>query len=673
MYGPGHRLFRRSWQYFYNLLALARLVGQAGELPFGLPEQAVERLLQRALCRVERRRLALKPGAVMLQPRLVQAVDRRDLLGPSPAPFRQADLAGRALDKIAPLMRPTERKGHQPPAKASEPLVGAIAVADDDRVEEGRREQLLRRFGAARRVDMEVDGIAADRGPQPGAARPVFPAKLLHAPAGFVRMAQRRLVLVREDRPGDWLEQWHEAEHAVGERPGRDRQPPVGQPRGDPLERAVAGIAFEQDAGPHADSVGRVAEQPRHRGRRHFDRRRRAAAGPAPARTADHTLVGLDVDLDERGDIGADRRIGLAATGAHTRLLRRVDLLLALLEPGPSGTAMAWGAALLAARASGARRLLLLALSAEQRLRQHRPGRAKPGKLRFQRLDPIPRRLRALAQPGVLPGQRFDRGLLAPRSPQRPAQFGIRNGQRLRQRLPDRSKPGKLGLKRLSDCTKFGRLNLQRRLPPLQLPHGPAQPGVLLAERRDRGLLAPRSPQGCTKLSSLVGRQLRQRRPDRAKLGKPRLQFVFLGLGHVQSNAQPVALAGQGFHRVLLVAQSPQFRNETNDLAVLRSDRLLVGFRALQILAQLTDLVLQQPGLLRPGLRHLQSLAQLVDLRERHNRGAAWRLRCGIPKAAAQTASLPPSTIARPSPRDAVPSPRRGTPPACPDSCRAAT
>ena len=74
-------------------LALARLVGQAGELPFGLREQAVERLLQRALRRVERRRLALKPGAVMLQPRLVQAVDRRDPLDPSPAPFRQADLA----------------------------------------------------------------------------------------------------------------------------------------------------------------------------------------------------------------------------------------------------------------------------------------------------------------------------------------------------------------------------------------------------------------------------------------------------------------------------------------------------------------------------------------------------------------------------------------------------
>ena len=103
-------------------LALARLVGQAGELPLGLREQAVERLLQRALCRVERRRLALKPGAVMLQPRLVQAVDRRDPLDPSPAPFRQADLAGRALDKIAPLMRPTEPRVTSPPRRRASRL-----------------------------------------------------------------------------------------------------------------------------------------------------------------------------------------------------------------------------------------------------------------------------------------------------------------------------------------------------------------------------------------------------------------------------------------------------------------------------------------------------------------------------------------------------------------------
>ena len=79
-------------------LALARLVGQAGELPFGLREQAVERLLQRALCRVERRVWRSSP-AVMLQPRLVQAVDRRDPLDPSPAPFRQAEPAAHSIHR----------------------------------------------------------------------------------------------------------------------------------------------------------------------------------------------------------------------------------------------------------------------------------------------------------------------------------------------------------------------------------------------------------------------------------------------------------------------------------------------------------------------------------------------------------------------------------------------
>ena len=49
----------------------------------------------------------------------------------------------------------------------------------------------------------------------------------------------------------------------------------------------------------------------------------------------------------------------------------------------------------------------------------------KPRKLHFQRLDPVSGCLRTLAPPGVLPGQRFDRGLLAPQSPQRPAQLGV--------------------------------------------------------------------------------------------------------------------------------------------------------------------------------------------------------------------------------------------------------
>ena len=126
------------------------------------------------------------------------------------APFLDSTLAGRALDKIAAHMGPTECKGHLALAKASESLVGAIAVADDDRVEEAFGEQLLRRLGAARGVDMERDRVIADRGPQPGAARPVFPAKFLDAPAGLVGMAQRRLVLVRKDRLGQRLEQRHE-------------------------------------------------------------------------------------------------------------------------------------------------------------------------------------------------------------------------------------------------------------------------------------------------------------------------------------------------------------------------------------------------------------------------------------------------------------------------------
>ena len=134
-------------------------------------------------------------------------------------------------------------------------------------------------------------------------------------------------------------------------------------------------------------------------------------------------------------------------------------------------------------------------------------------------------RLRALAQAGVLPGQRLDRSLLAPRPSQSPAEIGVCNGQRLRQRLPDRPKPGKLGLKCLPDRAKLGRLNRQRRFPGLQLPHGPAQTGVLLAQHVHRRLLAPRSPQGRTQLGSLVERQLRQRRPGRPKLGEPGFNF----------------------------------------------------------------------------------------------------------------------------------------------------
>ena len=159
----------------------------------------------------------------------------------------------------------------------------------------------------------------------------------------------------------------------------------------------------------------------------------------------------------------------------------------------------------------------MLAPAPVEPLRQHGPGRAQLVKLGLQRLDPAPRSPDGLAQPGVLHGQRPDRGLLAPRSAQDPAQLGIHVGQLLRQRIAGGAKPRKPGFRRLP-----ARL---RRL------HGPAQPGVLLAQPGDRGLLAPRPPKQIAQVSGLVERQSRQRRPERAELGKPSRQLLPRMLG----------------------------------------------------------------------------------------------------------------------------------------------
>ena len=59
-------------------------------------------------------------------------------------------------------------------------------------------------------------------------------------------MAQRRLVLMREDRLGHRLEQRHEALQSVGQRPGRDRQPLVGQPRGNAVQGPEAETTYIQ-------------------------------------------------------------------------------------------------------------------------------------------------------------------------------------------------------------------------------------------------------------------------------------------------------------------------------------------------------------------------------------------------------------------------------------------
>ena len=159
-------------------------------------------------------------------------------------------------------------------------------------------------------------------GPKPGAARPAFLTICLNAPCRLVGVAQRRGVLVREDRLGQGLEQRHEALDAVGQRPRRDRQPHVGEPRRDPMQGTAADEAFVEHARPDADPVGRGVEQPRHRRRGHVARRGRALATPAPAGPDDGVLVGLDIDLEQSGAPLAVGGIGLAAARTYARDLR---------------------------------------------------------------------------------------------------------------------------------------------------------------------------------------------------------------------------------------------------------------------------------------------------------------------------------------------------------------
>ena len=79
--------------------------------------------------------------------------------------------------------------------------------------------------------------------------------------------------------------------------------------------------------------------------------------------------MGLDLDLDEGGFLGAVRRIGLSAPAADARIRRRVVLFGALIEPGPLGAAVAGRAALLAAQRSSSARTS--AASARARSRSH--------------------------------------------------------------------------------------------------------------------------------------------------------------------------------------------------------------------------------------------------------------------------------------------------------------
>ncbi len=142
------------------------------------------------------------------------------------------------------------------------------------------------------------------------------------------------------------------------------------------------------------------------------------------------------------------------------------------------GAAVAGRAALLAALALRARLLPLLALTPVEPLRQCRPARAELGKLGRQRLDPAPRSLDGLAQTGGLPGQRLERGRLATRSLQDPAQFRGRAGRRHRPHRRGRAQQPVLQ-------------PLLRGLGDLQ---GQAHPVKLRGQRPDRLLLVAQSP-----------------------------------------------------------------------------------------------------------------------------------------------------------------------------------
>ena len=71
-------------------------------------------------------------GVVMLQPRLVQLVDRRDPFDPFLAPAGEPCLTGRTMDEVAALMRPAPTEDHRTVEFARHCLVGREAIADEE-------------------------------------------------------------------------------------------------------------------------------------------------------------------------------------------------------------------------------------------------------------------------------------------------------------------------------------------------------------------------------------------------------------------------------------------------------------------------------------------------------------------------------------------------------------
>ena len=395
---------------------LACLVIQLGQLPPRGGEQVTEFGFQFVPRGGERLVAGLATGWDMRQARRVEPVDRGDAPDPRLTPAGQFVPTRRGLDEVSAAMRPTPGEGHAAVEHAGQLPVRGQAVDDEDLLAHDA-EHLEGRLGAARGIDVEVHRVGRDRDPQPGARGAAGLRERLDAPARLLGVADRRAVLAIQDGPGQRPEQRRQPRQATGERADRDGQPPARPPRRHPVQGPMARETLEQHARPHADAVGRAPEQPVRRRRGHFPRRVPAVGAPTPAGAHDAPLVGLHLDLDERGGLlavdtgyGAPQPPHAPPTGAGR--LRCVP--------------RARAAECVHARALRTGRLPPLALLPVQRPGQHRPAGTKVCHLGVQLLDacrhPGPLlRLRPCLPPqsGVLEAQRADRGLARANLPPR--------------------------------------------------------------------------------------------------------------------------------------------------------------------------------------------------------------------------------------------------------------
>ena len=237
----------------------------------------------------------------MLQALPLGLVDRSD--AGQPAALPRIVPGPLAVHKITPRVSPTI--GRREAEFARQRGVTAVAVADQDGTGLNALEHLAGRLAAAMRVDVEPDGVRTLTHPQPGTpsatATPVFP----HPPRGLVAPQYAGGHHMRADRRRERFEQPREIAQAIAQRARRDRQAVARHPAGDRAKRALARPALQQQGGPHRDPIGRVREQPRHRGRDHGGRAV-AAATVAIAPTADAPRMRHHGDLDK---IGLDKSV----------------------------------------------------------------------------------------------------------------------------------------------------------------------------------------------------------------------------------------------------------------------------------------------------------------------------------------------------------------------------